>query len=62
MAPLEQGGTVSLPHPSLYMPVVLISAQAICRCCGKFVCLIRFDCVLYMMSSGVVDSYLLSSC
>jgi len=44
------------------MPVVLISAQAICRCCGKFVCLIRFDCVLYMISSGVVDSYLLSSC
>jgi hypothetical protein len=62
MASMEQGGTVSLPHPSLYMPVFLISVQVIYRCCGKFVCHIRFDCVLYMISSGVVDSYLLTSC
>jgi hypothetical protein len=62
MACLEQDGNLSLPHPSLYMCVVLISVQAVCRRCGKFVWHIRFDCVLYMISSGVVDSYLLSSC
>jgi hypothetical protein len=60
MACMVQGGTVSLPHPSLYMPV-MISVQVFCRC-GNFVRHIRFDCVLHIISSGVVDSYLLSSC